>query len=231
MKQKLKSWNKIFDRNDSLSWEEKYGEQEFVLRGNIEGMIKILQKDFNVPYDEAKFIVYSLLSQSDTKKLDKEELVLWYLADKEKYNKYNEQIFNRHYAINFTMTKMTLFHMTYMFLVKYIFQRGIDFVLIGADLVYLIYSSIKKIKDTDYCVFSRIIELNIGIKGKFFSISDIVTANKDGKCDYQEDNWKCTYMAQNENCTCNEKKVELALKKLSEQNIIKPVGDYWILIQ
>ncbi len=203
-------------------------EQEFVIKGTIEGMVKILQIDFDMDYEEAKFFIYSLMNQVNLETVNRDELDLWYLSDK---GKYSGQIFNTHFAINFTTAKKSLYHISYMFCVKYLFSRGIDLVLIGADLLYLVCTVIKKVKDVDYCVFARIIELNIGSKGKLFSMKDVVTANKDGKCDYQDEDWKCTYLAEDDNCTCNMEKIELAFADLAEQNIIKKVGDFWMLLQ
>ena len=104
-------------------------------------------------------------------------------------------------------------------------------VLIGADLVYLVATSIKKIKDTDYCVYARIVELCIGNKERFFDVSDIITANKEKKCDYLDENWQCTYLERDDECTCNEQKVRLAFANLEEQNIIKKVGERWMLVR
>lgn len=103
-------------------------------------------------------------------------------------------------------------------------------VLIGVDLVFIILNSIKKIEDTDYCVFSRILELCVGDKEKLFSISDIETSNSDGKCDYQEDEWKCTYLGQHEACTCNTEKVKLSFDNLTQKGVLKRVGNRWMLV-
>lgn len=202
-------------------------EQEFVLRGNVKGMIKILQQDFDVSYEEAKFLVYILMIRGDIEKDNKDDLDLWYLAQDDKYN---GQILDTHYAINFTAAKMAIYRSSYSFMVKYLFRKGIDVILMGADLIYVICAAISKIKDEDYCVFARVVELNVGTKGKLFAINDIVTANKDGKCDYQEEDWKCPYLLSDDNCTCNIEKVKIALKNLQDKGIVRAVGDFWMLI-
>lgn len=121
-------------------------------------------------------------------------------------------------------------HGIYLFC-KFFFAKGINLILIGADLIYIVISSINRIKDTDYCVYARIIELCLGNKDRFFNVNDIVTANKDGKCDYQYEYWKCTYLGNAENCTCNEQKVKLAFESLEKQNIINKIGERWVLVQ
>lgn len=204
--------------------------QEFVIKGTVDGMIKILQQDFDMARDEAKFLVYILVNQHNGEAVNavsKDELDVWYL-DKE--DKYEGLILNTHLAINFSSVKKDLYHTVFTFFAQFFFNRGIDLVLIGAELIYIVASAIQKIKDTDYCVYARIIEICMGNKERFFDMSDIVTANKDGKCDYQEER-KCTYLGQEENCTCNKEKVKLAFESLEEQNLIKRVGERWILVR
>lgn len=206
--------------------------QEFVIKGTVPVMLKILKEDFEMSDEEAKFFIYILLERSGGETINtirKSELDDWYLTKQE--DRYKGQIFETHFVINFSTLKKNLYHLVYNFLVKYLFSRGIDLVLIGADLVYLIAKSIERIKDTDYCIYSRIIELCMGSRDKFFDEKSIITANKDGKCDYQEDEWKCTYLLENDTCTCNEEKIRLALNNLEEQEIIKKIGERWLLVQ
>jgi hypothetical protein len=120
-------------------------------------------------------------------------------------------------------------HSAYTFFAKFFFSREIDILLLGADLVYYVISSIKYIEDTDYCIFSRIVELCIGNKDRLFGLSDIVTANKDNKCDYQDDEWRCPYLGKDDVCTCNEEKVSLTLRNLENKNVIRKVGNMWML--
>lgn len=204
-------------------------DQEFVIKSTVDGLIKVLEKDFDMSYDEAKFFVYIMVNQHSgetVNTISKEELNVWYLSEEDKYE---GQIFNTHLVINFTSVVHNLFHTTYLFLVKWIFSRNIDLVILGANLVSDIASAITKIKDTDYCVYSRIIELCIGNKERIFDISDIKTKNKDGKCDYQEEE-NCVYFGSNEDCTCNEEKILLSLSALEKQGIIRVVGDRFMLI-
>ena len=205
--------------------------QEFVIKGTVDGMINVLNKDFDMSKDEAKYFVYIMINQHNkdvVNTINKDELDVWYLSEEDKYE---GQIFNTHLSINFTAIEKKLQHAAYMFFVKFIFSKNIDIVLIGADLVSIVVSAISKIEDTDYCVFSRIVELCVGNKEKIFSINDIKTQNKDGKCDYQEDDWRCIYMGRDENCTCNKEKIELSFLKLEQQNIIKRIGERWMLVK
>lgn len=206
--------------------------QEFIIKGSVPGILRVLENDFDMSHDEAKFLIYTLLNRPveiPTNIVDKNELNVWYLKGDEE--NYNGEIFNSHLVINFTTFKKEVYHLVYQFLVKYFFSKGIDLILIGADLVYIIFSAIKKIKDTDYCVYARIIELQMGNKNIFFEQKDILTANKDGKCDYQNDDWKCTYLQNTDDCTCNKEKVKLAFEDLEEQKVIKKVGTRWCLVQ
>lgn len=205
--------------------------QEFVIKGTIDGMIKILKKDFNMSDDEAKYFVYVMINcqnENAVNTISKEELALWYLT---KEDKYEGRILNTHLSINFSLVEKTLQHAVYRFLVQFIFSKGVDLVLVGAELIYIIANAISKIDDTDYCVFSRIIELCVGNKEKFFNVNDVHTKNKDGKCDYQEDDWKCTYLGQHENCTCNEEKIKLSFLNLENKSIIKKIGERWMLVR
>lgn len=149
------------------------GNQEFVIKSTVDGMINVLVKDFDMPYDEAKYFVYIMINQHNedaVNTISKDELNIWYLSDEDKYA---GQIFNTHLSINFTSVEMKLQHAAYIFLVKYIFFRNIDLVLMGAELAYAVAAALSKIEDTDYCVFSRILELCVGNKERFFSINDI----------------------------------------------------------
>lgn len=206
--------------------------QEYVIKGTVEGMIKILQNDFDMSYEEAKFFVYIMINQHSgeaVNAVDQEELDTWYLMTTE--NKYEGQIFNTHLVINFTNIRMSLCRIAYMFFVNFFFSRGIDLVLIGAELVYAVVTAIKKIRDTDYCVYARIVELCIGNQDRFFEIDDIVNANREGKCDFQGDDWQCVYLGNDDDCTCNEQHVRLAFANLTEQNVIREVGDRWMLVR
>lgn len=205
-------------------------DQEYVIKGSVDGMIKILQEDFSMPYDEAKFFVYVLVNQYNTEtvnSINKDELNLWYLTEEDKYE---GEIFNTHLVIKFSVAINKLYHKVFRFLVKWLFRREIDLVLIGMDLVDVIASSISKISDPDYCIYARIVELCIGNKEKLFDKGDIKTANRDGKCDYQEEDWKCTHLGQEENCSCNKEKLELTFLRLEEQNVIRKVGNRWMLV-
>lgn|GEM_PF-2368183 len=201
--------------------------QEYVLRGTIEGMVEMLKKDFDMTYEEAKFVIYFFASTNESPNIPKEELDLWYLNNQETYN---GQILNKHYAISFTNVKQALLHKAYIFLIQFIFRRNIDLILLGADLIYIICSAIQKIEDFDYCVFARIIEYNIINKNHMFKSSDIVTANQEGKCDNQESDWKCEHFEKDDDCTNNNSKIQLSLDKLAKQKIIKKTGDYWMLL-
>ena len=206
-------------------------QQEYVIKGTLKGMINVLQKDFDMPFDEAKFFVYNMINQYSKDEADavnKQELDTWYLA---KEDQYKGQILDTHMVINFTNVTQSLYHAAYDFLVRYLFRRKIDLPLIGSSLVYTIGTAVKKIADTDYCVFSCIVELCVGNKERFFDESDIVTAGKDGKCDCQEEDWKCTYLSRDDYCTCNEKKVKLSFNHLESQGIIKKVGCRWQLVK
>lgn len=205
--------------------------QEFVIKGTVDEMIKVLNKDFDMSKDEAKYFVYIMINQHSkdvVNTINKDELDIWYLSEEDKYT---GKIFNTHLSISFTSVEKKLQHTAYIFFVKYVFSRDIDLVLIGADLVYAVVSAISKIADTDYCVFSRIIELCVGNKERIFSMNDIQVKSKDGKCDYQEEDWKCTYIGQDENCTCNAEKVKLSFSQLEKKNIIKKVGNRWMLVK
>ncbi|MDE6053499.1 MAG: hypothetical protein K2G55_07025 [Lachnospiraceae bacterium] len=203
-------------------------EQEYEIKGTVEGIIKVLRNDFDMPLDEARFFVYNMLTQHNRDIVDKEEMDAWYLSEGDKYE---GQISNTHLVINFTNAKKGLYHTAYIFFAKYFFLRGIDLTLIGADLVYIVGSAIRKLADTDYCVYARIIELCMENKNRYFKEDDIVTANSHGKCDYREENWKCTYLGSDDACTCNAEKVQISFNSLEKQNIIQKVGERWQLVR
>ena len=63
-------------------------DQEFVIKGSVDGMINILQEDFGMPCEEARFFVYVLVNQYNTEavnSISKDELNLWYLDEEDKY--------------------------------------------------------------------------------------------------------------------------------------------------
>lgn len=146
--------------------EKRVENQEFVIKGTIPGMIKILQEDFDMPYEEAKFFVYTMIerpSEGAASVVDEDELNAWYLTEEAEL--YQGELFRTHFVINFTTLKKSVCHTAYTFFVKFFFSREIDLVLIGVDLIYLVASSLQKVQDTDYCVYARIVECCIGNKG------------------------------------------------------------------
>lgn len=200
--------------------------EEFEIKGTLEGINQILQQDFFMSEDEARFFIYIILNQEDTPNVDKKEVNAWYLNQGEKYT---GQIFSTHYSINFNTSKKELFLRSFIFLSGFFFCKGFNISQLGLELLYIICSKIQHIKDEDYCVFSRIIELNIGSKGKLFKTDEIITANKDQKCDYQNMNWECPYLRKDDACMNTNNKIQTSLKHLEKLNIIKKVGNSWVL--
>lgn len=200
--------------------------EEFELKGTLEGMNMILQQDFDMSQDEARFFVYILINQDNTPNIDKKEVNDWYFYQEQRYT---GQVFNTHYSINFTNVKKELCHKAYVFLFYFFFCKGFDILQFGIELLYIICEAIQRIKDEDYCVFSRIIELNIGNKGRLFSIDEIMTANREQKCDYQDENWRCPYLRKYDACINTDEKIVLSFERLEEQDVIKKVGNFWVL--
>lgn len=205
-------------------------DQEYEINGTIPGMIKVLQEDFDVPLDEAKFYVYILLSNGDkdaVNAIDRDQIINWYMSENDE--KYECRILDTHLVISFSSVKQNVLHLTYSFLSKFFFGRDIDLMIIGSELIYLIATSIKKIEDTDYCVYARIIENSIGKNDRFFDLTDIYSIFQNPKCDFRDEKWTCPYLGRDDDCTCNKEKVNLAIEALERQGIIKKVGERWVL--
>lgn len=200
--------------------------EEYEIKGTLEGMSSILQQDFDMSQDEARFLIYVLINQDKTSNIDKKEVNEWYLKQEEKYA---GRVFNTHYSINFTNIKKELCHKAYVFLFDFFFCKGFDIFRFGVELLYVICEAMQHIKDEDYCVFSRIIELNIGNKGRLFSFDEILTGNKEQKCDYQDEEWKCPYLRDYDECINSDEKIVLSFERLEKQNVIKRVGKFWVL--
>lgn len=206
-------------------------ETEYILKGTVEEIANVLQKDFGMSRSEAKFFVYAMADcqRDDTINAEnKEVLDAWYLEEGD--NKYKGQIPHTHLVINFTTVAKNLCHSAYEFLVQYLFSKNIDLVTIGASLVYNIITSIQKIADKNYCVYARIVELCIGNRDRLIDMSEIITANRDGKCDYLDPKWKCPHLKKYENCNCKMEEIQKALNELAEQNILKKIGERWQLV-
>ncbi|MCM1122150.1 MAG: hypothetical protein NC416_06180 [Eubacterium sp.] len=200
--------------------------EEYELKGTLEGLEKILQQDFDMPQKEARFFIYILINQDKTLNIDKKELDEWYFNQRDKYT---GRIFYTHYSINFTNIKKEICHNAYIFILGFFFSRGFDLFQIGLELLYVICEAVRHVSDIDYCVFARIIELNIGNKGTLFGVDEIKTANKEGKCDYQDENWKCPYLRENDDCINTNEKIKLSLENLERKDIVKKVGSFWVL--
>lgn len=200
--------------------------EEFELKGTLEGMNSILQKDFDMSQGEARFFVYILINRSKTSNIDKKEVDEWYLNQEEKYT---GRGFNTHYSISFTNIKKELCHKAYIFLFNFFFCKDFSIFQLGIELLYVVCEAIQHIEDEDYCVFSRIIELNIGNKGKLFSYDEIVTSNKEQKCDFQDENWRCPYLREYDECINSTAQIALSLERLEKKDVIKKVGSFWVL--
>lgn len=206
-------------------------ETEYVLKGTVEEIANVLQKDFKMSRSEAKFFIYAMADyqRDDAVNVESKEMLdAWYLEKHD--SKYEGQIPYTHLVINFSTVAKKLCHLAYEFLVQYFFSKNIDLVTIGSGLVYDIISSIQKVKDENYCVYARIIELCIGNRDRLIDINEIITANRDGKCDYLDSKWKCPYLKKYENCDCKMEEIQKALNKLTEQNILKKIGERWQLV-
>ena len=91
--------------------------QEIVIKGTISGIIAVLEKDFNMPYEEAKFFVYVLLNKSEDRACNvvkQDELNHWYSNEED--DKYQGQILHTHLVINFDNIKKELIHKTYIYI-------------------------------------------------------------------------------------------------------------------
>lgn len=205
--------------------------REYVIRGTIDDIIQVLKKDFKMGDDEARYFTYVMLNQKNRNAVaadNKGELDVWYLSDQKKYEGH---FLHTHLNLSFTELEKKLQHSAYTFFHTLFFTREIDLVLIGVELAETVAVALKRIKDADWCVYSRIIEQCIGNEGKLFGVSDIHPQNKDGKCDYQEDDWTCPHFSEDENCTCNAEKIQLTFDRLEEQSVIKRVGERWMLVR
>lgn len=206
---------------------------EYILKGTAEEIISILQKDFSMSRSEAKFFIYVMVDCQSGGTVNiassREDLEAWYLDTNDE--QCNGPIPYTHLVIHFSSMSTSTCHTAYNFLVRFLFNREIDLVTIGAGLVYNIVTAIKKIPDADYCVYARIIELCIGNKDRLIEINDIITANRDGYCDYLDSNWKCPYLGKAENCNCGKERIREALDDLTQKNILKRIGTRWKLIR
>ncbi len=203
--------------------------KEYVIKGTVEEMLWVLQNDFDLQYDEAKFFIYALVDRTncdEINKIDETELNAWYMSQEEEYK---GQILNTRYVITFDAVKKDIYHSVYSFFATYFITREINLLLLGAELVFIVASSIKRIAPDDYCIYARIIEMCIGNPEKLFDINDIVTANKDGKCDYLD--VSCINQGRDSACTCNSEKVKLTFDNLEKDGVIKRVGARWMLVK
>lgn len=97
-------------------------------------------------------------------------------------------------------------------------------------MIYIVVSSVHRIRNADRCVYARIVELCIGNVERLFEMSEAVTADKYGKCNYREEK-NCDHRGNEDDCMCNAERVSLSFGHLEKQHIIKKVGERWMLMR
>jgi hypothetical protein len=198
---------------------------DYTIGGTIEEIADVLEKDFSLSSDEAKFSTYVLVSQMNDKvKINSEDFKLWYLGNDAKYT---ASVFNTHYSISISDLKIGLLKKLFVVAAVFLFTKEAGFISLGAETLVLLSECIKHIEDEEYCVFSLAVKKGRGNNRGLLTTEDLVpNRDCDGECTYRCDKWRCPYL-RGDNCIIKEDNVVKIIDKLCEKSVLEKIDNCW----
>lgn len=203
-------------------------QKEFILSGTIEEIVSILESDFELDTDEARFITYiSTIEKRDKIVFEENELKLWYLNES---TPSTAPVFKLPYTISITKFKIEMYHALFIFLGTLILSKEAGVVALGLDFIWALKESISKIEDDEYCVYGRIVDFVYATRRETFELKDIVPYDGESQCNRRPDTWVCPHW-NNETCFLTEEQIIKILDKLAERGILIKINQYWKMVK
>lgn len=197
---------------------------EYILSGTIDEIMDVLESDFGLDNDEARFVTYILtLEKKDKLVFEENELKLWYLKES---TPSMTAIGRLPYTISLTKLKLEMSHSAFILFGTLALSKDVVSVPLVLDFIWALKESIRKIERREYCVYSRIVDFLYATKKDTFELDDIIPYDKDNECNRKPDKWDCPHWKR-DTCSLTKECIERMLNCLDKREIISKVGRYW----
>lgn len=198
-------------------------EREYRITGTPEEICNILQSEFLMHKDLAKFVASTLISNAaneDEKEAINENAENWWFSTD---TAYTSIFLNSRYTISITKLKKEI--LGKLFIVFGVFATKREWTMVSAifELMVSSYESFGYLEDYEWCIFKGAYELS---KRGYFSASNLMEKYKgtEGICLFLDKEWNCSWR-QNEECGLTEKKIEEILNELCGKELLKKIDD------
>lgn len=213
--------------------------KKYIISGTVDQIVNSLVNDFKIEEDIARFIVrISTEADNNQKMIDEDSLDLWYLNPKIPST---TPIFNTPFSISFTNLKKEMAEILFLVVGNYVFKRdaveaGQQFVL---DFLIALWRSTTRIKESQRCVYYRIIDVLKTSNTDYFCLEDVIPYDESQElhesqrlheCNRKPETWRC-HKWHNEICQLTKKDIQDILKELVEKGVLKDNVGTWSIIK
>lgn len=200
-------------------------DKEYVITGTPDELKEIIESNFKLTSDEARFMTTILISQSfNEEAVDmQDEMTLWYLDKSAGENR--TPIFNSRHSISFTDFGIEFIKKVFISIGTYMFDKehiGAAFIL---ECVIALYESYHYISDMECCVYFTAIKWKKEHGEQLFTVNDIMSELK-GKCIHLDRTWNCVFQS-DDNCRISEENIQEILSSLCKHNVLVQQGRFY----
>lgn len=198
-------------------------EHTYRLEDTLENLQRILQSQFEMQADAAKFFV-CLLVKDQKQNAEEEDLQteLWYL---EKHDRYTTPIFESRFSISFTELKKNMAELLFQQFGTLIDDKEmINFSTI-LNCFLAVYRSGTIIQKRECCVYYQALNWKkMHASQEYFCVEEILPKNGENVCEHldyiRDKKWECN-LCSKENCHANLENFSIILDGLCERNVFK----------
>lgn len=181
---------------------------------------KILQNEFSVDKQYAKFVVRVLLTEQQPEQRDEQLDALWFLKNE---GSYTAPIFNTRYTISFSDTrKMFLLQLAAIF-TDIIVDKEPNVISIVVECILSIAQVVNHIGDNECCVYYQALNWRaLNPQKEYFTVEDIYPNDPENVCEHldmlNDEKWGCAY-CHNEKCGISIEDFEKIIEELCKRNV------------
>lgn len=202
-------------------------EREYRLTGTLPELQKLLQQEFDMDFQEAKFAACLLALEqiSEKDEIDEEQAALWFLQDSDEYA---TAILQTRFSISLTDACKNLIGQLATPVLEIL--TGLDsFTIINVlACVGAIVSAVTYIKDNECCAYFQALKWKaIHPSEKYFMLDEIFPNTPDGFCLYlNSEKWTCT-KCHKEICEMDKTTFKQILDELCDRNVFKKFNNMY----
>lgn len=202
-------------------------EPEYHLSGTTEELQHILEQEFSMDSDVARFMVAVLTLTDDESHTQNEDLALWYME--QGAETYTTPLLNFRFSISFTEIKKELIERIFTEFAEGIMTNaGVPIVSLVLSCIMSIVKHSTRIKDDECCAYYCALKWRAEHPDQsLMSVKDIIPAAEEvcGHLDKIKDGkWKCSY-CRDDTCQVIEAYFDTKIRNLASRDVFEFVGD------